>query len=120
MIPWPLAALAVVYGLLAFLSAVRVVTCLAVRDWLGVGWSGLWFAVTAVACVGLPAQRELGRKCAIIGAVLFLPVALRVAVQHVLQTPPRPDGALISVALAGVAMIILRYLRRPVIKAQFK
>ena len=108
------------YGLLAFLSAVHLTTCLAQRDLLSVVWTLLWLAVTAGACIGLPGQHEWGRRCAVAGAIAFLIAAMVAALMAIFTAPPRPQAALTATLLAGVPLIILRYLRRPIIKAQFK
>ena len=120
MIPWPLAALSMLYGSLAFLSAVHLMTCLAQRDVVSSIWLVLWLAVTAGACIGLPGQKEWGRRCALAGALLFLVTAIVVAFMALLVSPPQPRVALTVTLLAGAPMIILRYLRRPVVKAQFQ
>lgn len=120
MIPWPLAALSILYGLLAFLSAVRLAGCIARGTVAGIVWTALWLLVASAACIGLPAQKEWGRRCALVGAILFTAAALVGAVMLVMRTPPQPQQALLETVLAGVALVVLRYLRRPVIKAQFQ
>ncbi len=119
MIPWPLAALSMLYGLLAFLSVVRLTACLAQHDVMSSVWTALWLAVTAGACIGLPGQKEWGRRCAVGGAALFTAAAIISAVVVVVRVPPQPRYALLDTLLAGAALIVMRYLRRPVIKAQF-
>ena len=120
MIPWPLAALSVLYGLLAFLSAVRLVECIAQQSSAGIVWTVLWLVIASGACIGLPAQKEWGRRFAVVGAALFTVAAIIGAVVLVVRVPPHPQQALLETVLAGVALIIIRYLRRPVIKAQFQ
>ena len=120
MIPWPLAALSILYGLLAFLSAVQMVTCIAQQSAAGVVWTALWLVLAAGACIGLPAQKEWGRRFAVVGAALFTVAAIIGAVVLVVHTPPQPQQALLETLLAGVALIVVRYLRRPIVKAQFR
>ena len=119
MIPWPLAALSILYGLLAFLSAVRLVECIAQPSAVGVAWTALWLVLAAGACIGLPAQKEWGRRFAVVGAALFTVAAIIGAVVLVVRTPPHPKFALLDTLLAGVALVVIRYLRRPVIKSKF-
>ena len=120
MIPWPLAALSLLYGLLAFLSAVRLVECLARGMAAGVAWMAVWVVIASGACVGLPAQKEWGRRFAVVGAVLFTAAAIVGAVVLVVRVPPQPQQALLETVLAGVALVVIRYLSRPVIKAKFQ
>ena len=119
MVPWPLAALSILYGLLAFLSAVRLVECIAQQSAAGVAWTALWLVLAAGACIGLPAQKEWARRFAVIGAALFLTGAVVSALVLVVRTPPHPKFALLDTLLAGTALIVIRYLRRPVIKSKF-
>ena len=119
MIPWPLAALSILYGLLAFLSAVRLVECIAQPSAVGIAWTALWLVLAAGACIGLPAQKEWGRRFAVVGATLFTAAAIVGAVLLVVRVPPQPQQALLETMLAGTAIIVIRYLKRPVIKSQF-
>ena len=119
MVPWPLAALSILYGLLAFLSAVRLVECIAQQSVAGILWTALWLVLAAGACIGLPAQKEWGRRFAVVGASLFTVAAIVGAVILVAHVPPQPQQALLETLLAGVALIVIRYLSRPVIKARF-
>ena len=120
MIPWPLAALSILYGLLAFLSVVRLTECLARGMLAGGLWSMLWVVVASGACIGLPGQKEWGRRLAVFGAILFMAAALIGAVILVVRVPPQPRLALLETLLAGLALMVLRYLTRPHIKGQFR
>ncbi len=119
MIPWPLALLTMVYGLLAFLSAVQVITCAAQHALAGGLWSLVWFLLTSASAVGLPSRYAWARRCAVLTALLFVISALVGATILVLRQPPQPRAALGETLLAGVALIVIRYLTRPPIKAQF-
>ena len=120
MIPWPLAALTILYGLLAFLSAVQLITCAAQHQLAGGLWSTLWFVVTAASAIGLPSKSEWGRRCAVAAAAFFVAGALAAALVLVTHRPPEPGRALVDTLLAGAALVVIRYLSRPVIKEQFR
>ncbi|MBI4343821.1 MAG: hypothetical protein HY601_03285 [Candidatus Omnitrophica bacterium] len=110
MVPWPVAALALGYGLLAALSAAAL--------WQRPGvWPAAWLALSAAAMLGLPLLKPWARMAALAG--LWWLVASLLVLAGVLVGAARPlDGLLVTCAAGGL-LIPMRYLRRPQVKAWF-
>ncbi len=117
MIPWPIALLALFYGVNATVSAAtawKIVFGAVDRPLL---WPLAWLAVSAGAMFGLALLRPWGRVLAITGLVLIAVVALTYAGLFVMAG--RPLAGLAATGLAGVQVVVIRYVRRPMVKALF-
>jgi hypothetical protein len=117
MVPWPIALLTLLFGVMATLSlagVVRIVTGLTTKPLI---WPALWMVVSAGAAAGLPFLKPWARTLAVTGLVAMAAVALSVAGVLVLQG--RPAAALLSTSGSVVYVIALRYLGRPHVRAWF-
>src|SRR3990167_4118705 len=94
MVPWPIALLTLLFGVIATLSlatVIKVATGLTTRPLV---WPLLWFAMSAGATAGLPFLKPWARRLAVTGLVAMTVVALSVAGLLILQG--RPVAALVS------------------------
>ncbi len=117
MVPWPIALLALFYGVIATASAAsawRIFTGMSQQVLI---WPVGWFAVSAAAMCGLALLRPWGRRLAV-GTFVAL-VVVTLAVAGVMVTSGRPIGALLCAFFAGVYVLAIRYLQRPTTKAYF-
>lgn len=117
MVPWPIALLTLFYGAIAAAS-----TAMAWKSLIGIShqpliWALLWLALSASVMCGLPFLKRWARAAAIFGSVLM--AVLILAVAGLLVMHGRPLGALLATMGAGLHLLIIRYLRRPSIKAMF-
>ena len=117
MIPWPIALLALFYGVIATISAATVWKIVAGTVDRTLIWPLVWLVVSAGAMFGLPLLRPWGRTCAIVGLVLMAVVTLAYAGLLVLAS--KPLIGLAATGLAGVHVVVIRYLRRPMVKGFF-
>ena len=117
MVPWPIALLALFYGVIATISAAMVWKIVAGMVDRTLVWPLAWLAVSAGAMFGLPLLRSWGRTLAIVGSVLMAVVSLAYAGLLVLAS--QPLTGLAATGLAGVHVVVIRYLRRPAVKAYF-
>ena len=117
MVPWPIALLALFYGVIATISAATVWKIVAGMVDRTLIWPLVWLAVSAGAMLGLPLLRSWGRTLAIVGSVLMAVVSLAYAGLLVLAS--KPLIGLAATGLAGVHVVVIRYLRRPAVKALF-
>lgn len=118
MIPWPIALLSLGFGLLTAVSGAAV--C---RVFLGAVsrpllWPAAWFALSAASMCGLALLKSWARTLAIAGLAWIALVELSWAVLFVAAS--RPGGALLAALGAGIPMVLIRYLRRPQVKAFFE
>lgn len=117
MVPWPIAFLTLFYAIIATSSAVNV--------WKGASgasakspiWPLVWLVLSAGATIGLPLLKPWARQLAIWTSVLLLVTTLAFA--GVLVAATKPGAALVTALLAGTHAIVIRYLQRPLVKAQF-
>ncbi len=117
MLPWPIAVLSLVYGVIAAASAAtawRISAGLIDRPII---WPVAWLALSVAAMCGLALLKPWARTLAIIGLALIALVALAVAGLFILGA--RPWVALLVTLAAGVPLVMVRYLRRPTVKAFF-
>ena len=117
MVPWPIALLSLFYGVNATIAASAIWNRVA-----GVSpqplWGPLvWLALAASAMCGLPLLRSWGRTCALWASGLMGLMTLAVA--GVLAGSGRPLGGLLVTLAASVHVLIIRYLRRPSVRAWF-
>lgn len=119
MIPWPIAALTLFYGILATLAASGVWRMVAASGGGPAPWWMLgWFLATASATCGLPLLRPWARVLAVwisiwIGVVTMAYAAL-------LVRAGQPGLGLAASISTVVQWIIVRYLQRPAVKAWFR
>ena len=117
MIPWPIALLTLYFGALASASAAslwRIVAGDTGRPWAG---PAAWLIVTAGATLGLALMKPWGRWMAMSGAYLVMATGLGVAAA--LVASQQAGLGLLSACGAGAQMLIIRYLRRPMVSAWF-
>ena len=117
MVPWPIALLALFYGLLAAVSGAgvwRIVTGEVSRP---LAWPAAWLALSAGAMCGLPLLKPWARQLAIAGSAGLGLVTLGFAL--LIAGSGRPGLGVIGALLAGTHLIVIRYLRRPDVKAYF-
>lgn len=119
MIPWPIAILALLYGVVA--------SCAALTSWkIAMGLLSrplliqlAWLALSTGATIGLLFLKPWGRLLAL-GTSLLLMVAL-FAVSSMLVFAARERGWGMLVALiAALQLLPIRYLRLPKVKALFR
>lgn len=117
MVPWPIALLSVFYGIVAASTAAMVWK--AISGFSSQGWMGpaAWLLVSAALVMGLPLLKAWARRLAIVGSGVLLLTALGVAGRCVTQG--RPEWALLSTLTAGVHILVIRYLQRPIIRSYF-
>ena len=117
MIPWPVALLTLFYAVVATLSAAtvwRVAAGVVARPLI---WPVLWLGLSSGVMFGLPLLKPWGRGLAIVASVAM--VLMTLAIAGLLVAAGRPVGGLLATFGAGVHILAVRYLRRPVIKALF-
>ena len=117
MIPWPIALLTLLFGVMATLSMasiIKIITGFIARPLI---WPVVWFGMSAVAMAGLPFLKPWSRIVAVVGLVAMTVVTLSVAGLLILQG--RPLAALLATFGSVVYLIALRYLGRPQVKTWF-
>lgn len=117
MVPWPIALLTLFYGVIAAASAVtawRVVAGVIDRPLI---WPAGWLVLSASVMCGLPLLRRWARALAVITSALMVLVALSMAGVFVMAG--HPLGAVLATVGAGMHLVIIRYLRRPHVRAYF-
>lgn len=117
MLPWPIALLALCYGALAAGSAAVVWTICAAGAQQPLMWPLAWFGLSVTAMCGLALLRPWARTVAVLGSSWMTLVTLAVAAA--LVAGGRPLQALVAALGASVHLIVIRYLRRPSVKAYF-
>ncbi len=117
MVPWPIAVLSLVYGVIAAASAAtawRISAGLIDRPII---WPVAWLALSVAAMCGLALLKPWARTLAIVGLALIALVALAVAGLFIVAA--RPWVALLVTLGAGIPLVMVRYLRRPTVRAFF-
>lgn len=117
MVPWPIAVLSLVYGVMAAASAAMVwkITLGIVER--PIIWPMGWLSLSVAAMCGLALLKPWARGLAIVGLALIALVTLAVAGLFILSA--RPWIALLTTLGAGVPLVMIRYLRRPTVRAFF-
>ena len=118
MVPWPIALLALCYGLLAAVSAALVARITAGTVDQPLIWPVAWLALSVSVMCGLPLFKPWARQVAILGSALMMVITLAVA--GLLVLADRPLTGLLATLVASVHVVVIRYLQRPVIKAYFR
>ena len=119
MVPWPVAVVCGLYAVIATSAAAAVWRALPQGGAAVIGWSGLWLAMAGSVVAGLARMKPWGRRLAVWGSLALLVGALGSAVLAVMQAPPQPLRGLTATGLAGVYLVVIRYLTRPRVKAWF-
>ena len=117
MVPLPIALLSLFYGFLAAISASAVWKIAHGTLSRPVIWPALWLGLSAALVCGLPLLKPWARSLAIIGSWALALMTLAYA--GLLARAGRPGLALAGGFLAGSHFIIIRYLKRPTVKAYF-
>lgn len=117
MVPWPIAWLSLLYGVLAAASAATVWKIAVGTIERALIWPVVWLGLSVFTMCGLALLKPWARGLAILGLALIMVVLLAMA--GLFAVSAHPWGALFTALLAGVPVIMIRYLRRPVVKAYF-
>jgi len=126
MVPWPIALLCAAYTMLATSS---VATMWRALHQSSVGsaalhqswwWPALWRGVSVILVMGLAWLKPWARRLAIWTSGLMMLGSLGVAGVAIVQTPPAPMRSLLATGMAGVQLLVIRYLTRPHVKHWFE
>ena len=118
MIPWPIALLTLFYGCLAAMSAATAWRVMTGASEQSLVWAVGWLALSAGAMCGLPLLRPWARTLAIAGLAGFSLVLLAHAAGLVMAG--RPLVGLGATMTASMPVLVIRYLRRPTVRACFQ
>ena len=117
MVPWPIALIAIWYGMMSAASGAmlwKIAIGLLERSII---WPGMWFALSLSTMCGLALMKPWARVLAVVGAAVFTIVCLAMA--GLLVMAGRPFGGFVATLAAGVQVVVMRYLRRPHVKTYF-
>jgi len=118
MVPLPIALLSLFYAVIATLSVAAVWRILNGASQQPLPWAVGWLIVSVGAVCGLPLLKSWARVLAIVGAVgLSLAFLAHAAL---LVAAGRPLLGLGATLTTSVPMIVIRYLRRPAVRALFR
>jgi len=117
MVPWSIGAVAVFYGIVAACSAASAWNVITGASAQALVWPLLWVGVSGSAMLGLVLLKPWARTVAIWGFVGL--IAMTVSFAGVLVAAGRPGLGLAMTLAAGVYVLAIRYLRRPIVKAWF-
>ena len=118
MIPWPMALLALFYGVITAISAANAWQILTGSSGHPLLWPLLWTGLCAGAMVGLPLGKAWGRTLALIAAWWLTVSSVTTAAWFVsLQQPLL--GLLVTLT-SVLYVAIIRYLGRPTVKTYFE
>ena len=118
MVPWPIALLTLFYGMVAACSAAaawQIVTGAAHRLLLP---QLVWLAFSAGAMGGLPLLKPWGRRLAIWTSTLLM-ITMLAAAALLAVVGHRPLFGLLMACGAGLHVLAIRYLQRPLVKSWF-
>ncbi|MBI3088058.1 MAG: hypothetical protein HYY91_04150 [Candidatus Omnitrophica bacterium] len=119
MIPWPIALLAGLYAVLGTCSAAALWRILQGQEARSPLWPMAWTVVSGAIVVGFAFLKPWARTLAIWSAAFTLVGSLSAALLAVLRPHPEPMRSVTATAMAGVYLLVLRYLTRPHVKAWF-
>ena len=117
MIPWPIALLTLFYAVIATASAAKVWKILAGVSEQAILWPLSWFVLFSIIMCGLPLLKPWARRLAVFGSLILMIACL--AVSALLIVTSQPIGALCATVASGVQFLMIRYLRRPFVRAYF-
>jgi hypothetical protein len=118
MVPWPIALLTLFYGVLATISAAALWKSIAgqsVQHWIV---PLFWLLMSGAAMCGLPLLKPWARRVAVFVSVLLVIVCISLASLFIVGR--QPVVALAATLGAGVHLVVIRYLRRPLVKSAFE
>jgi len=119
MIPWPIALVVLLYGLIAASSAARMWQGIASRSVSSSAWSLAWCLMAGAVVVGLAWLRPWARRLAVWSSLVMMLGALGAALFTILQPTPHPRHSLVATGMASLYLVVSRYLSRPRVKAWF-
>lgn len=117
MVPWPIALLTLCYGALTAASAALVWKILSGSVAQPLPGALAWLVVCGAMMLGLPLLKPWARRLAILASAALLMLTLAVAGALVMSG--RPGGAVLAALGSSVHVLVMRYLRRPSVKAHF-
>lgn len=118
MVPWPIALLSLFYTTLAVVSAATLWKILTGESPQSLAWAAVWFGLSAGLMCGLPLLKPWARRLAVY--VSWLLVVTTLAIAGVLVAGGRPLGVLWTTVASGMQVLVIRYLRRPTVRAWFE
>lgn len=119
MVPWPIAVVCGLYAVIATSAAAAVWRAPSGEGVAAIGWSWFWLAMALGIVAGLAFMKPWGRRLAVWGSVALLVSTMGSAVLAVMQAHPQPLRSMTATGLAGVYLVVIRYLTRPRVKAWF-
>ena len=117
MIPWPIALLALFYGVVAAMSAANLWKILVGVSDKPIAWALVWLVLSAGAMCGLALLQSWGRRFAVWTSSLL--TASTLAASALLVAAGRPGAGLAVTLSAAFHLLVIRYLTRPLVKALF-
>ena len=117
MVPWPIALLALFYGALASLCGATLWKIAIGAGERSALWPLAWLALSAAVTCGLPLLKPWARRLAIVGAIGLGIITLGFAL--LIAGAGRPGLGFVGALMAGIQLVVIRYLRRPDVKAYF-
>ena len=118
MVPWPIALLTLFYGMLATISLGMVWRIVTGASHQPLVWALLWLGLSAGVMCGLPLLKAWARTLAVFGSVVMMVLMLMIAAFVI--NAGHPLGALLTTFGAGLHVVIIRYLQRPVVRKLFE
>ena len=119
MVPWPIAMLCALYTVLATSSAATLWRALQGHQHQALLWSLLWGGLCTTVVMGLAGLRPWARRLTLWASALMMVAALGVAGMVVIQARPDPMRSLLATGMAGLQLVLMRYLTRPHVKQWF-
>ena len=116
MVPWPIALVCVGYAVIATSAAALMVR----GQGLAVCWSGLWALLSAAVVVGLAGLRPWARRLAVWASAGMMLSALALSLLLAIQAQPDARHSLLATGMAGLQLLLVRYLTRPHVKRWFE
>ena len=117
MIPWPVALLALFYCVIATMSAGMAWNILCGASQQPLSWALAWLAISGGAMCGLPLLKPWGRCLALWTSWMLIGATLAVA--GGLVAAGKPVVGLVVTFSTACHYLMVRYLKRPSVKAWF-
>ena len=118
MVPWPIALLTLFYGILAAASGATLVRSVSGVLSPSMLWPAGWLALSLGVACGLPLLRPWARRLAIAGSLVMIASLLSLAALCIRARHPGV-GALLALS-TSVHLVVIRYLRRPIVRRYFE
>lgn len=119
MIPWPIAMVVVFYAMLATASASTLWNIASGRLQGSAVWPSVWFGLSAILVMGLAFLKAWARQVAVWASLVMMFTALGVAYLVIATPNPQPARSLLATGMAGIHLVVIRYLTRPHVKGWF-